>query len=138
MSINYEKILRENLSESAFKIITSNEKEFAYWIEKIKKDTKKSERMFRELKAYKDKEEQGLLRNIPVAIGAKVYILDYRELRKGEVYNAVLYKNDWMRLEGFTYDVPARGFIFSPSDIGKTIFLTEAEAEEALARMKGE
>ena len=63
--LDYQKILREKLTEGAFAMITKSEKDFADWIDRVIHHTKRCDELFRELKAYRDAEEQGLLFRLP-------------------------------------------------------------------------
>lgn len=93
------------------------------------------------LKEYEDLEEQGLLLKFPCKVGDTVYtntiMLGWNLRKKDRPYKLnvvfigtngtksfmnVAYKNGHM-------------FQFDFSDIGKTVFLTKAEAEEALKNM---
>lgn len=75
MSIDFEKVLKEKLHEDAFAFITSSEKEFADWVERVRWQAKRCDELFRELKQFKDKREQGLLLELPVAVGSTVYVI---------------------------------------------------------------
>lgn len=74
----------------------------------------------KELAEYKRLEEKGLLLKLPCEIGTRVYQI-YRFLDEG----AWEIDEHTIKLEDLEL-------------IGKTIFLTQAEAEEALKKMKGE
>lgn len=71
------------------------------------------------LKEYEDLEEQGLLLKLPCKVGQQVYEI-YRFLDEG-AWEIDVHK---IKLEDL-------------DKIGKTVFLTQAEAEEALKSMKG-
>ena len=73
-----------------------------------------------ELKAYKDAEEQGLLIRLPCRVGDAVYSV---------VKDGLLI----VELE-FSLDF----YVRRKKDFGKTVFKTKEEAEQALAKMKGE
>lgn len=85
------------------------------------------------LKAYEDKEEQGLLIELPVRIGEVAWaIRNYRGTKyaqKGFV-NEMYFTQD-MKLHIVVKNI-ARG------EFGKTVFLTRSEAEEALTKMERE
>ena len=124
MSIDFEKVLKEKLHEDAFAFITSSEKEFADWIERVRWQSKRCDELAWELKRIKDKEEQGLLKILPVAEGTKVWRIAVHS-GGGRIPN-------W-------YEKYETEFVLSMLwEWGITVFATESEAEEALARMKGE
>ena len=88
------------------------------------------------LKNYKDLEEQGLLLRLPLKIEDKVYsvtrdfISEYT-ICSIEKYNEGFFFN-WKCEKGIYINV--RGF--TEYDIGKTVFLTKAEAEQKLKEME--
>lgn len=101
----------------------------------------------KELKTYKDAEEQRLLLRLPCKVGDWLY---YPCL----YYNVVVpvRLNDvsisFIGLENYSYQYNCCSFDgcgdvyedyeFDNDDIGKSVFLTKEEAEQALAQMKGE
>lgn len=102
------------------------------------------------LKAYEDLEEQGLLFRLPCKVGDIVYYEHpYSSVHTGiqayQITNIMISQNKkgaWtkkyramMLLNGKIIDSQIN---FSFDDIGKTVFLTKAEAEAALEKMKGE
>lgn len=97
------------------------------------------EQLAEELKQYKDKEEQGLLISLPCKMGDSLYqkrkdgMHEYRVI--GLVYDII--NKEWL-LEVIT-QVRSEWIktVCSMDCVGKTSFLTEAEAEEALAKMGG-
>ena len=99
-------------------------------------DCKHLKAMVEKLAAYEDAEEQGLLLRLPLKIGDTVYsvtrdfISEYT-IYSIEKYNVGLFFN-W-RCEKGIY-INARGF--TNYQIGKDVFLTQAEAEEKLKEMK--
>jgi len=83
--------------------------------------------MQKELQAYKDAEEQGLLVRLPCKVGDTVWVII-----KGYTYGEVGDPPDvWYRVDKreFDYDMIP--------EYGKTVFLTREEAEAALAKEKG-
>ena len=88
-----------------------------------------------ELREYKQLEEQGLLLRLPLKIGDTVYsvtrdfISEYT-ICSIEKYNEGFFFN-WKCEKGIYINV--RGF--TEYDIGKTVFLTQAEAEQKLKEM---
>lgn len=106
------------------------------------------EQLAEELKQYKDKEEQGLLIELPCKVGSKVYLICARRTKctehglefddyfcegceclecdsKREYY---IHENDSVSLEWIVRYL---------KDFGVRVFLTRSEAEEALAKMGG-
>ena len=92
------------------------------------------------LKAYEQAEEDGLLIRLPCRVGDALY-----HIGKNNLYDC--------RFIGLVYDICNKEWICeiaierglkwakttcSMDCIGKTVFLTKAEAEQALAKMKGE
>ena len=99
-----------------------------------------------QLKAYRDAEEQGLLRKFPVAIGSAVYRINkgarnpiiplvvtelrFKALRSGKTITKIMCSDDVaVKTDGCS--------VYYEEEIGKKIFLTKEEAEQALAEMKG-
>ena len=87
------------------------------------------------LKHYEDLEEQGLLLKLPCKIGDMVYSITRNFISEYticsiEKYNEGFFFN-WRCEKGIYINV--RGF--TDYDIGKTVFLTKEEAEQALKQM---
>ena len=75
---------------------------------------------------YEEAEEQGLLLRLPCKVGDVVYCID-------EEWEDI-YDNDTRYL----YVAEDRFYLDMLDNIGKSVFLTQAEAEAALEKMKGE
>ena len=94
--------------------------------------------VFNKLCNYEDAEEQGLLLRLPCKVGTKVWFIREitsvrRELIETEVEKVVIKKR------GLHIKLLCNSFYeTSCNSIGKTVFLTKAEAEQALAEMKAE
>ena len=92
------------------------------------------EQLIEELKQYKDKEEQGLLISLPCKVGDTVWYVHRTGIDEVEVdsfvFNVNLFVNASLYIRGERF-----GMTLTPY---KTLFFTRSEAEEALARMKGE
>lgn len=88
-----------------------------------------------ELQGFKDKQEQGLLIELPAPLGETVYRLVPKTYRKIETITISEYL---VRGNMLYYKSKKSGVLYPGSEIGKTVFLTHSGAEEALARMKGE
>lgn len=81
---------------------------------------------------YEDKQEHGLLIELPVPIGEEVYCIFGREISKNRV---ISYQTPPPNVDG----VIAKGYMGTLLGVvGENVFATRSEAEEALARMKGE
>ena len=91
---------------------------------------------------YEDAEENGLLKHLPCRVGDTVYEISrvepYRNpaIREMGVVDILLRDNDMYFTLQDLYDEHYDNSILS-TEIGKTVFLTESEAEQALAKMKG-
>lgn len=110
----------------------------------------KYEEIYRKLADYEDKQEQGLLIELPVAIGTEVYFTPSEKMyelnlicnKKGnrvyyqKVKRITIGQNGWY-LECDKDVEYGTGKILLPSGYKKTWFLTRSEAEEALAKMGG-
>lgn len=107
-------------------------------------DTCEVKMLFNRLKEYEDLEEQGLLLRLPCKVGDTVWVPD----RDGKPREMILDKPDirchcakednlCMALcDRKTTGVCVRRLRNDGSDIGKTVFLTQAEAEEKLRELE--
>jgi hypothetical protein len=87
----------------------------------------------KELKAYRDAEEQGLLLRLMCDAGDKVYypcFIDSRVI-DFEIVEIKIYEDEIIYIDDGDNE-------WHEYDLGKTIFLTKEEAEQKLAEMKGE
>ena len=82
---------------------------------------------------YKSLEEQGLLFRLPCKVGDVLWWIDaYRDLRNSEVNSMFVEQGiDGVIIETLICNISAK-------ELGKTVFLTQEEAEAALEKMKGE
>ena len=90
----------------------------------------------KELKQYKDLEEQGLLLRLPCKVGDIVYSIAYN----GKIY-PVKATRDVKIVDGVLHivcDSWRYSHLVSCNDIGKTVFLTQAEAEQKVKELKKE
>jgi len=83
------------------------------------------------LAAYEDAEEQGLLLRLPCKVGSNIYRItddgvDVAVCREMTVADKEMYIESVTLCDWISFD-----------EIGKTVFLTEAEAEAKLAEMRG-
>ena len=90
-------------------------------------------KMYRKLADYEDKEEQGLLISLPCTVGDTIYLVDFEEKEYDEatVWSIEIDTKDNRILINSDYEVGTYAF-------DNYVFYSKAEAEEALARMKGE
>ena len=87
---------------------------------------------------YEDAEEQGLLLKLPCKVGDTVYSVTRDFISEYTICSIEMYKEgfffNWKCEKGIYINL--RGF--TNFDIGKTVFLTKEEAEQALAGMEGD
>lgn len=88
-------------------------------------------RMYHDLVKYQELEEQGLLLKLPCKIGDELWWYDaYGDLRTSEVNSMfVEFGIEGIVIETLICNIYA-------NDIGKTVFLTKEEAEQALKQMR--
>lgn len=166
MAINaLEKQIEKN-KKGTIKYLEGQEepKHYIQFHEKVVNECEHIVEYLTELKQYKDKEDQGLLIELPCKVGDTVYVYNYcdyvctsrdwetgieecpfenecefEECKEG---NERLFKTAidsiWNNGQGWEFSVRGLHLEISINAIGKTVFLTRSEAEEALARMKGE
>ena len=79
----------------------------------------------RELKTYKDAEEQGLLLRLPCPIGTTVYCIE------DECEDIYIEGSDYRFVGEEIFDT------WMLDQFGKTVFITEEEAEQALTKLEG-
>lgn len=91
---------------------------------------------------YEDKEEQGLLIELPVAIGETVYRINEFAVNPLIPMAVISFEikgdTDHFKKIGCKELGLGGEWTYRFTDFGKTVFLTRSEAEEALARMKKE
>lgn len=99
----------------------------------------------KELKSYKEAEEQGLLVRLPVSIGTKVYMIasmfdcvyNYDNCKATQKWKCE--ENIQCEYERKSYYVKEIEFTSIMKDsIGKSVFLTREEAEKKLEELKNE
>ena len=91
---------------------------------------------FNKLADYEDAEEDGLLLQLPCKVGDKVYNLIPRikkanNFQENEITVIKIYKDS-------VYIFFKNGLAKDIKQIGKTVFLTQEEAEQALKRLESE
>ena len=85
------------------------------------------------LAEYEDLEEQGLLLRLPCKVGTKVYAIN-RIIDYGEVGDESTYSYSIIEREFQIYMMMEYGELV----FGKTVFLTQAEAEQKLKEMESD
>ena len=90
-----------------------------------------------ELKQYRIAEEQGLLLRLPCKVGSMVYEIkkDLNQMKRETIeHNGHYYHRniDVYYIAQVTFEIE------DFAELGKTVFLTKEEAEQALARMEKE
>ena len=91
-------------------------------------------KLLTKLGEYEDLEEQGLLLRLPCKVGDTLYRLVpnlYREYVEIKIAQFVINKNG-------IYFITNKGVSWSVDKIGKTVFLTQDEAEQKLKEMESE
>lgn len=95
------------------------------------------QKMIDKLAEYEDAEEQGLLLRLPYPLGTEhIYFADENDMD--------VYRLDAEKIEVHMMPISRKVmytidcFEFFIEDFGKIVFLTESEAKQALAQMKGD
>ncbi len=86
-------------------------------------------KLAQKLYEYEQAEEQGLLLKLPCKVGDTIYYIDDYEIYWSKVHNIDISK------ENGEYIFCIAFMDYKADDFGKTVFLTKAEAEKALAEM---
>lgn len=79
----------------------------------------------KELKEYKQLEEQGLLLQLPCKVGDTIYYIE-----DNVIYEFIVYSFDIRPLQEFVCNYG--GIRFNLKNFGKTVFITRSEAEQKL------
>ena len=102
------------------------------------KDKSKHKEAMEKLAEYEDLEDQGLLLQLPCKKGDTVYSITRDFISEYIVESIRIYEHSiqfyWKCTKGIYHNVVG----FADFEIGKTVFLTEQEAQAALEKMKGE
>ena len=96
------------------------------------------------LKNYKDLEEQGLLLRLPCKVGDTIYVNGILGVGEVEEYKVIRVdyhsnlatKRSEFYIEALLASAPENSIGFYDKEIGKTVFLTKAEAEQKLKEME--
>ena len=83
------------------------------------------------LKEYEDLEEKGLLLKLPCKVGDRLYRIDFLGFIISDTVHSIhiLQNTAYLEMNYWDKDI-------SLSEVGKTIFLTQAEAEQKLKEME--
>lgn len=99
----------------------------------------RKESAYKKLAEYEDLDEQGLLLRVPCKVGDTVYkpnpitLSEIVEIKIESIFITETKINISGRTTKMKYS-----FCCSPSDFGKTVFLTKAEAEHKLKKMESD
>ena len=88
-------------------------------------------KVLRRLAEYEEAEEQGLLLRSPIKVGDTVYVLCKNIVTEKQVYD-VQYRGGITYQKGQRWYVNIGGVAYYEMDFGKTVFLTQEEAEQKL------
>lgn len=104
------------------------------------------ELMFQKLAEYEDLEEQGLLLRLPCKVGDTIYVNGILGVGESEKYkvirvdyhsNLATNQNEFY-IEALLVSDPRNSIGFYDKEFGKTVFLTQAEAEQKLNEMESD
>ena len=127
---DFEEIFREKMTDTACEFLKDKE-EFGKWLDRKKWIAKKCDE-------YARAEEQGLLLRLPCKVGDTVYAIGFNN-NKPFVYESVVL-NILITEKEIVFNVKVDEFEINSqlkqSMFGKTVFLTQDEAEEKLKGMK--
>ena len=98
------------------------------------------------LKEYKDLEKQGLLLRLPCKVGDTIYVNGILGVGEVEEYKVIRVdyhsnlatKRSEFYIEALLVSNPENSIGFYDKEIGKTVFLTQKEAEQRLKEIKSE
>ena len=101
---------------------------------------------FTKLAEYEDLEEQGLLLRLPCKVGDTIYVNGILGVGEVEEYKVIRVdyhsnlatKRSEFYIEALLASAPENSIGFYDKEIGKTVFLTKAEAEQKLKEMENE
>ena len=95
------------------------------------------------LAEYEDLEEQGLLLRLPCKVGNTIYVNGILGVGEAEEYKVIRVdyhsnlatKRSEFYIEALLVSAPENSIGFYDKEIGKTVFFTQAEAEQKLKEM---
>lgn len=91
--------------------------------------------IIRKLCEYEELEEQGLLLKLPCKVGQTVYAFDYP---RTDIVVVVEEKVEEIKTCRSGVIIESTGDYYHSDEIGRRVFLTKEEAEQALAKMEKE
>lgn len=93
--------------------------------------------IYNRLREHEELEEQGLMLKLPCKVGDTVYCIEDKK-----IWNCIVDKVTISRTNGVWFEVKTpksmpdiSAIEYTENDIGKTVFLTETEAEQKLKEM---
>lgn len=92
----------------------------------------RKEAAYKKLTEYENLEEQGLLLRLPCKVGDRLYRIDFLGFIISDTVHSIHILRNTVYLEMNCWDKD-----ISLSEVGKTAFLTQAEAEQKLKEMRG-
>ena len=103
------------------------------------------ERILDKLGKYEDFEEQGLLLRLPCKVGDTIYVNGILGVGEAEEYKVIRVdyhsnlatKRSEFYIEALLVSDPRNSIGFYDKEIGKTVFLTQSEAEAKLKELRG-
>uniref|UniRef100_A0AAU8B5J9 Uncharacterized protein n=1 Tax=Dulem virus 39 TaxID=3145757 RepID=A0AAU8B5J9_9CAUD len=97
----------------------------------------RKEAAYKKLTEYEEHEEQGLLLKLPCKVGDTVYLIDDIDnvFDRVSVVTGIEIDVDTVYIMISDGPETSSSSSYGVDDFGKTVFLTQAEAEEALKRM---
>ena len=98
------------------------------------------QKAFEKLAEYEDLEEQGLLLRLPCKIGSTLYQPIYSSINEYKVIGLCfdINHNKWMYEVAYEIGFEWHKTVCDFNYIGKTVFLTQAEAEQKLKEMESD
>ena len=103
-------------------------------------------KVLRRLAEYEDAEEQGLLLRLPCKVGDTIYVNGILGVGEAEEYKVIRVdyhsnlatKRSEFYIEALFVSAPENSIGFYDKEIGKTVFLTQEEAEQKLKEMESD
>ena len=133
---DFEEIFRDKMTDTACEFLKDKE-EFSKWLDRNKWIAKKCDEWVRA-------EEQGLLLRLPCKVGDTIYRINKGAknpviiMRVLQVHIKQLHKNRTIiRIDTINDEDMGEG-CYLLDDLGKTVFLTQAEAEQKLKEMESD
>ena len=128
---DFEEIFRAKMTDTAC-VLLSDKEEFGKWLDRIEWIAKKCDE-------YARAEEQGLLLRLPCKAGDTVYKpnpITLSEIVEIKI-ESIFITESKINISGRTTKMKY-SFCCSPSDFGRNVFLTKAEAEQKLKEMESD